>query len=46
MSDDIPDLAELINARQSEIRSLLRGELEPVRSHEITAKLMAAGLPI
>jgi type II secretory pathway predicted ATPase ExeA len=43
---DIPDLAELINARQSEIRSLLRGELEPVRSHEITAKLMAAGLPI
>jgi type II secretory pathway predicted ATPase ExeA len=43
---DIPDLAELINARQSEIRSLLRGELEPARSHEITAKLMAAGLPI
>ena len=43
---DIPDLAELINARQSEIRSLLRGELEPVRSHEITAKLMATGLPI
>jgi len=43
---DIPDLAELINARRSEIRSLLRGELEPARSREITAKLMAAGLPI
>jgi type II secretory pathway predicted ATPase ExeA len=43
---DVPDLAELINARQSEIRSLLRGELEPTRSREITAKLMAAGLPI
>jgi type II secretory pathway predicted ATPase ExeA len=43
---DIPDLAELINARQSEIRSLLRGELEPARSREITAKLIAAGLPI
>jgi type II secretory pathway predicted ATPase ExeA len=43
---DIPDLAELINARQGEIRSLLRGELEPARSREITTKLMAAGLPI
>jgi type II secretory pathway predicted ATPase ExeA len=43
---DIPDLAELINARQGEIRSLLRGELEPARSREITAKLMAAGLPV
>ncbi len=43
---DVPDLAELINARQSEIRALLRGELEPARSHEITAKLMAAGLPL
>jgi hypothetical protein len=43
---DVPDLAELINARQGEIRSLLRGELEPVRSQEITAKLLAAGLPI
>ena len=43
---DIPDLAELINARQGEIRSLLRGELEPARGREITAKLMAAGLPV
>ncbi len=43
---DIPDLAELINARQGEIRSLLRGELEPARGQELTAKLMAAGLPI
>jgi hypothetical protein len=43
---DIPDLAELINARQGEIRSLLRGELEPTRGREITAKLMAAGVPI
>src|SRR3954469_26034862 len=43
---DIPDLAELINARQGEIRSLLRGELEPARSREITARLMAAGLPV
>jgi hypothetical protein len=43
---DVPDLAELINARQGEIRSLLRGELEPARSREITAKLMAAGLPV
>ena len=29
-----------------QILALLRGELEPVRSREITAKLMAAGLPI
>jgi type II secretory pathway predicted ATPase ExeA len=43
---DIPDLAELINARQGEIRSLLRGELEPARGQELTAKLMAAGLPV
>ena len=43
---DVPDLAELINARQGEIRSLLRGELEPARGQELTAKLMAAGLPI
>jgi hypothetical protein len=43
---DVPDLAELINARPSEIRALLRGELEPARSREITAKLMAAGLPL
>jgi type II secretory pathway predicted ATPase ExeA len=43
---DVPDLTELINARQGEIRSLLRGELEPVRSQELTAKLLAAGLPI
>ena len=43
---DVPDLAELINARQGEIRSLLRGELEPTRGREITAKLMAAGVPI
>ena len=43
---DVPDLAELINARPSEIRALLRGELEPARSHEITARLMAAGLPL
>ena len=43
---DIPDLAELINARQGEIRSLLRGELEPARGRELTAKLMAAGMPI
>jgi type II secretory pathway predicted ATPase ExeA len=43
---DIPDLAELTNTRQGEIRSLLRGELEPARGREITAKLMAAGLPI
>src|SRR3954454_20532462 len=43
---DIPDLAELISARQGEIRSLLRGELEPARGQELTAKLMAAGLPV
>jgi type II secretory pathway predicted ATPase ExeA len=43
---DIPDLAELINARQGEIRSLLRGELELARGQELTAKLMAAGLPV
>src|SRR5690348_2422233 len=43
---DISDLAELINARQGEIGSLPRGELEPARGQELTAKLMAAGLPI
>jgi type II secretory pathway predicted ATPase ExeA len=43
---DVANLAELIDAKQAEIRSLLRGELEPVRSQELTARLMAAGLPI
>jgi hypothetical protein len=43
---DVADLASLINARQAEIRSLMRGELEPLRSHELTTRLMAAGLPI
>jgi type II secretory pathway predicted ATPase ExeA len=43
---DVANLAELINAKQGEIRSLLRGDLEPMRTREITTKLMAAGLPI
>jgi type II secretory pathway predicted ATPase ExeA len=43
---DVPNLAELIGVRQAEVRSLMRGELEPARSQELTTKLMAAGLPI
>ena len=43
---DGANLAELINAGQAEIRSLLGGELKPVRRQGFTARLMAAGLPI
>lgn len=39
-------VADLAGARTTDIQALLRGELEPVRTQEITDRLCAAGLPI
>lgn len=38
-------LAEQFDAKPKEIRSLLRGQLEPVRARELQDQMLAAGLP-
>lgn len=43
---DVRAVADLAGARTADIQALLRGELEPVRTQEITDRLRAAGLPI
>jgi len=43
---DVRAVAELANAKAADIQALLRGELEAVRTREITDRLRAAGLPI
>jgi type II secretory pathway predicted ATPase ExeA len=43
---DIKGLAEQFNAKQSEIRALFRGQLEPARTRELQEQMLAAGLPI
>lgn len=43
---DVRSLAEQFNAKQSEIRSLFRGQLDPVRTRELQEQMLAAGLPI
>ncbi len=43
---DVRTVAELAGARTGDIQALLRGELEAGRTHEITDRLRAAGLPI
>jgi type II secretory pathway predicted ATPase ExeA len=43
---DVRTVAELANAKTSDIQALLRGELEATRTREITDRLRAAGLPI
>ena len=43
---DVRSLAEQFNAKQSEIRSLFRGQLDPVRTRELQEQMLADGLPI
>jgi type II secretory pathway predicted ATPase ExeA len=43
---DARSLAEQFNAKQSEIKSLFRGQLDPVRTRELQEQMLAAGLPI
>ncbi|MBV8883721.1 MAG: ExeA family protein [Chroococcidiopsidaceae cyanobacterium CP_BM_RX_35] len=43
---NVKSLAEQFDAKPSEIRSLFRGQLDPVRTHELQDQMLAAGLPI
>jgi hypothetical protein len=42
---DVHSLVEQFDAKPSEIRQLLRGDLDPRRSREILDEMHAAGLP-
>jgi hypothetical protein len=42
---DIRSLVEQFDAKPSEIRQLLRGDLDPARSRELMDEMRAAGLP-
>ena len=39
-------LAEVLNAKPREIRSLLRGQLAPGRAQELQHEMLAAGIPL
>lgn len=43
---NVRSLAEQFNAKQSEIKSLFRGQLDPVRTRELHEQMLAAGLPL
>lgn len=43
---DVRGLAEQFNAKPAEIKSLFRGQLDPVRARELQEQMLAAGLPI
>jgi hypothetical protein len=43
---DVRSLAEQFNAKQSDIKALFRGQLDPVRTRELQEQMLAAGLPI
>ncbi len=43
---NVKSLSEQLNAKQSEIRSLFRGQLDPSRTRELQEQMLAAGLPI
>lgn len=43
---NVKSLSEQLNAKPSEIRSLLRGQLDPTRTRELQEQMLAAGLPI
>jgi hypothetical protein len=42
---DVRSLVEQFDAKPSEIRQLLRGDLDPRRSRELMDEMRAAGLP-
>ncbi len=41
---DVRGLAKQFNAKPAEIKSLFRGQLDPVRTHELQEQILAAGL--
>ena len=43
---DLRSLCEQFDARPAEIRQLLRGDLDPARTNELTDQMRAAGLPV
>jgi type II secretory pathway predicted ATPase ExeA len=43
---DVRSLCEQFDARPAEIRQLLRGDLDPARTNELTDQMRAAGLPV
>ncbi len=43
---DVRGLAEQFNAKPAEIKSLFRGQLDPVRAQELQEQMLAAGLPL
>ena len=43
---DLRSLCEQFDARPAEIRQLLRGDLDPARTNELTDQMRAAGLPL
>ena len=43
---DLRSLCEQFDARPAEIRQLLRGDLDPARTTELTDQMRAAGLPL
>ena len=45
-SYDLRSLCEQFDARPAEIRQLLRGDLDPARTNELTDQMRAAGLPV
>jgi hypothetical protein len=43
---NVKALSELLNIRQAEVRSFLRGQLPPGRTAELHQQLLAAGMPL
>lgn len=43
---NVKSLAEQFNAKSDEIRSLFRGQLDPIRTRELHEQMLAAGLPL
>jgi hypothetical protein len=43
---DLRSLCEQFDARPAEIRQLLRGDLDPARTNELTDQMRAAGPPV
>ena len=43
---NVKGLAEQFNAKPSEIKSLFRGQLDPMRTKDLQDQMLAAGLPI
>ncbi|MCY7274638.1 MAG: AAA family ATPase [Phormidesmis sp. CAN_BIN44] len=43
---DVRGLAEQFNAKPAEIKSLFRGQLDPLRARELQEQMLAAGLPL